>query len=711
MLQRRLALLEIVVALAILSASLIYFEGQRRLDAIVTEAERRGEFLFSSLGYQLSDALYMDDVEQIRKGGEFLRSQNVVKRISVFSGSGQYLYDSDQPLVPVGSIDSETLTRAARTPGPLHRNLGTGLAFVGAIRFDDQMLGGVYFELDLTDELAVRQTWLIQATVVLLLVLMLSAGLGYVILRSRLTSQSLEMITSKFQQLIEQSPLPYATYTPDGFLTYFNPAQAALMSGREHTRKCIEPDYNILADEVLNFQGVSRLFEQGFSGEPIETPPFAYRPSTEIESAGTLWIKARVFSSAGNESEAPEIVVIYEDVTAEKLAEDERAKLSANMLQRQKLEGLGVMARGIAHDFNNFLTPVLGHADLLTTSLKNQPTLLRSAEQIVSAAYKAADLCTQLLTHAGSAVQIRELTNVSTEVSEMNHLMHSSLSKKITLHIDVDDHVPGIMIDRSQLRQIILNLIVNAAEAIGESSGEISISTGTCEVSERDARGMLPNPHIRTGSYVYLKVEDTGSGMDEKTKESLFNPFFTTKFTGRGLGLSTVLGIVGDHDGGITVESALGEGATITILLPAEAEEAEDKETAEEMPTPVQKRNVLFVEDEDAVLEVGQRILESLGYSVIPARDGRQAMSIFNTSESDIDCVVLDYMMPEQDGRETYLQLRQLRPDVPVVLATGLAESQDLSGFAADPRFRMIGKPYTKGKLGSAIEEACGDTQ
>ncbi len=694
---------QIALALALIFGAMIYLESQQRLGDIRGDAERRGDLLFSTLSYQLSDALFLDDVEQIRKDAEFLTTQNTVTEISVFSEDGQYLFDSRQDSVPTGAIDTMLLDQAKLTRESLYRHIENRVEFVGTVWFDDQLLGGFYFEIDLTENLADWQRWLIQTTVLTFILISLASGLAFFLLRTRTTSRSLRTLTSRYQQLIEQSPLPYATYTKEGALTYFNPAQQTLMSARESTQHCINRDYNILEDESLGSQGFLDYFERGVAGETVQTPALEYPDAKD----NPLWFQARIFES-GSGDEEPEIVVIYDDITAERSAEEEKARLNANMLQSQKLEGLGVMARGIAHDLNNFLTPVLGHADLLASRLSVEDPLKRSADQIMSGARKAADLCSQMLNHAGDTGGLRNLTDMSAEVSDMNDLMRSSVSRKASFRIDLAEDLPPIKVEQNQLRQVILNIIVNASEALGDAVGEVRLVTGVTEIDEAAASEMLPNPNMVPGRYVYFRVEDTGVGMDRVTRENLFNPFYSTKFTGRGLGMSTVISIVGDHEGGIHVDSEPGSGSIFTAYFPAHEETAAQNPGQADHAAAIKDEGqcVLFVEDEEAVRNIGRMMLESLGYSVLTAEDGAVAVQTYLANQSEVDCVVLDFMMPVQDGRETFKQLRALRQDLPVVMATGLAASTELDSLTSEDHFQLIRKPYSLSDLEQAIAEA-----
>jgi PAS domain S-box-containing protein len=262
-----------------------------------------------------------------------------------------------------------------------------------------------------------------------------------------------------------------------------------------------------------------------------------------------------------------EIVVIYDDLTKEKEAEEEKKKLALQIQHVQKLESLGVLAGGIAHDFNNLLMAIMGNADLALLELPDAP-VRDNILAIMKASRRAADLCKQMLTYAGKAPFKPTMVDVNKLIRDMEHLLQISVSKKARLIYQFAENVPAIQADKNQLRQIMINLVINASESIGNMNGDITIATGSgqCDQDFLDKNG-LPE-HLAPGLYTFFAITDTGCGMDEETKAKLFDPFFTTKFPGRGLGMSAVLGIVKGHGGFITISSAPGQGATIKVFFP-----------------------------------------------------------------------------------------------------------------------------------------------
>lgn len=683
--------LQLAIALIVMGGALLFLESRRLTDNVFEEAERQGMFLFTTMGQQVSDSLYFNDIEELRKDAEILTAQNSIRRIAVFNEEGRYLFDSTQVKVPQGFIAQELLTLSRDYSGPLDRWQDDYLEFVGAIRFDGRFMGGLYFQLDVSTQLAEVRADLIRLMIFGGLLVALASGLSFAIAMTVGATRSLKTVESNFRELIEQSPLPTAIYDAKGTLTYSNQAFRQLMDQNEFTRQALEPDYNILRDEVLGERQLMPLFRQGFDAGPVEVPQFEYSALDQPES---LWLTAVVFPLRQDDGSKTEVVVVYQDVTSAKLAEDERARLGERILQSQKLEGLGVMARGIAHDFNNLLTPILGNAELLARKLGDNPEFLYQLRSIMSAAQHAADLCAQMLAYGGGGLQSKALIDVSAEVRALKELMASSVSKRTRFTQDLDEDLPPVLVDLSQLRQIILNLLVNASEALADNQGEIFLRTGIEEVSREKAHRLLPNPDIAPGRYVYLQVEDNGCGMTAEVQQNIFNPFFTTKFTGRGLGLSAVLGIVGDHDGGIEVSSEIGRGTVFTVYFPARSA-GSDKPVASEPGNRTRfSGTVLLADDEQAVLDLGKHTLELLGFDVLTAENGQQALELFRQFEHQLSCILLDIIMPVLDGEAALARIRALNPDIPIILLTGMISEEATERLVDQPGVTILRKPY-----------------
>jgi nitrogen-specific signal transduction histidine kinase/CheY-like chemotaxis protein len=388
---------------------------------------------------------------------------------------------------------------------------------------------------------------------------------------------------------------------------------------------------------------------------------------------------------------------VIRDITARRNAERERLELEARIQHTQKLESLGVLAGGIAHDFNNILMTILGNADLAMMNLKRGDPAAAFLGEITKAASTASDLARQMLAYSGrSDFQIRPL-NLNELVKELTNMMEVSISKKVVIRYRLADQLPPVMADATQIRQIIMNLITNASEAIGERSGYISITTGAvyCDRDYLDSTEL--SDQMEEKMYVYIEVADTGCGMDDEVKSQLFEPFFTTKYTGRGLGLSSVLGIVRGHSGAIKVYSEPNEGSTFKVLLPVSSSDAQDESDegrSAESSGWTAEGTVLFADDEDTVLAIGRKMLQQIGFKVISAEDGQRAVELFQKYSGGIDLVILDLTMPHLSGDEVYREIKRIRSDVPVILSSGFSRRDVEHRFAGRHLDGFLQKPY-----------------
>ncbi|MBI5693605.1 MAG: PAS domain S-box protein [Verrucomicrobia bacterium] len=403
------------------------------------------------------------------------------------------------------------------------------------------------------------------------------------------------------------------------------------------------------------------------------------------------------------------------DLTERKRSEQSRLELERRLLHAQKLESLGVLAGGIAHDFNNLLMGILGNLDLALMDLPEDSPARGSIDQSVRAARRATELTRQMLAYSGrGAFEVREI-DLAALVAENAHLFRATIPKLVTLRIETDPQLPRIIADSSQVQQVVMNLITNASEAIGDRAGQVHLRT---TVADFDAKTLaqsrcdeIPEP----GRYVVLEVTDTGCGMDAATQERLFEPFFTTKFTGRGLGMSAILGIVRGHKGAILVYSRVGLGTRIRVLFPAgpvvePAAPATPVTLAAAPATPARKKGtVLVVDDEVVVRRVCRAMLERNGWETLEAGDGPGAIEMFTARAADIQGVLLDLSMPRMNGLEVFRELRRLRPEVRVVLSSGAnaapeyAEKLKTEGVAG-----FLHKPFTAESLLREAERAFG---
>jgi PAS domain S-box-containing protein len=364
-------------------------------------------------------------------------------------------------------------------------------------------------------------------------------------------------------------------------------------------------------------------------------------------------------------------VCIVRDVTERKL-------MDQRLWHTQKLESIGVLAGGVAHDFNNLLTGILGNASLALQSLDEPAQLQRGLDDIVRASERAADLTRQLLAYSGKGRFVVEEVDLSRLVREILPLLEASFLHQVDLMLDLAGNLPLIQADKTQIEQIVMNLVINAAEAIGEKGGTVTVTTGTRRICEDQRPRYLTDTEV-CGDYVMLEVRDRGAGMDEATLRRIFDPFFTTKFMGRGLGLSAVLGILRGHKGAIRVESAPGRGTTFELLFPvsreAAAAERRQAQVLQHDSYPACGR-ILVVDDEQIVRDFFRSALRQQGYEVVTAVNGAEALRIFGEAADTFHLVVLDLVMPVLNGKETLRRLRAVRPDTPIVVTSGQVEEE-----------------------------------
>lgn len=398
----------------------------------------------------------------------------------------------------------------------------------------------------------------------------------------------------------------------------------------------------------------------------------------------------------------PSVLGVARNVSERKQNEDDRRKLEQQMLHAQKLESLGVLAGGIAHDFNNILMAIIGNADLALMRLNKESPAADNLHRIEQAAARAADLSKQMLAYSGKGKFIVENIDLNTLLEEMLHMLEVSISKKAVLRINKYQPLPPVEADATQMRQIIMNLVINASEAIGDKSGVIAITTGCMDCDRNYLKDVWLDENLADGRYVYLEISDSGCGMDRETLSKLFDPFFTTKFTGRGLGMAAVLGIVRGHRGAIKVYSEPAKGTTFKVLLPASNRPVEILNSTFHGGAWHGSGTVLLVDDEETVRSIGAEMLKELGFTPITAEDGREAVKIF-MSMNDICCVILDLNMPQMDGEQCFRELRQIKPDVKVIMSSGYNEQDVTQKFIGKGLAGFIQKPYRLSTLEEAI--------
>lgn len=517
----------------------------------------------------------------------------------------------------------------------------------------------------------------------------------------RRSEEALRRSEASFRRLIERSPgliavhrngqFVYANEATARALGYDRPEDLVGKSGLE----MVHPDDRELV--------LARLRHQADTGESVPIAEERY-----FRRDGTV----AVFELAGIPLEfqgAPSTILIGHDITERKRAEQERREFERSLQHRQKLESLGVLAGGIAHDFNNLLMGVLGNAGLALTDLPGDSVARTCVERIEIAGRRAAELTRQLLAYSGKGMFVVQKVDLSTLVAEMLDLLDTVISKKAVLHPSFRSGMPAVEADATQMRQVVMNLITNASDALGDTGGEVRIGTGTLWADREYLATTLMGRDLPEGEYAYVEVCDTGCGMTADTLARIFDPFFTTKFTGRGLGLAAVVGIVRSHRGAILVESEPGGGSRFRVLLPVvDATPDADSEPLSPDPQWTGHGAILVIDDEEMVRSVAAVVLQRQGFEALSARDGEEGVSMFRSRAGDVRLVLLDMTMPRMGGEEAFGELRRIRPDVPILLSSGYNEQDAVERLAGHGYTGFIQKPYTPTELMARIAEILG---
>lgn len=460
--------------------------------------------------------------------------------------------------------------------------------------------------------------------------------------------------------------------------------------------------------ETVHAEDLTRVAEEVAAATARGAENFEHLPYRVVHRSGRpVWLYDFTTILRDDLGNATHFLGYVIDITSRREAEEERKRLEAQVLQSQKLESLGVLAGGIAHDFNNLLTTILAHSELAQISVTRGESVDSHLEAITIASERAADLCRQMLAYSGRGrFEIRPL-DLNAVVREMAYLLEVSISKNVTMTFDLSEDLPGIEGDVTQLRQVVMNLITNASEAIGNSGGGVQLVTESIRLEDRCVLTAGVEERLPSGDYVRLRVTDDGCGMSEETAARIFEPFFSTKFTGRGLGLAAVLGIIRGHHGAIEVRSSPDEGTTIEVLLPVAQSRAEVPVTrdasCEEWTS---SGRVLVIDDEEMVIDVASLILESAGLDVVSAPDGSAGIRQLRELGDDLRLVLLDLTMPGLSGDETFAELRAISPSVPIVLMSGYDEDEVAGRFADSKPDGFVHKPFLREQLLAGVRQA-----
>jgi PAS domain S-box-containing protein len=488
-----------------------------------------------------------------------------------------------------------------------------------------------------------------------------------------------------------------------GNLVSMNPAALAI-----HGYQSVEQVHR----HMFDFKNTFELFDAAGRSLPMEQSPMARALRAEAFSdfearvvrkdTGKSWTGS--YSGAAVRNKAGEIilgVIVLHDITERKQAEE-------RLRQTQKLESIGLLAGGVAHDFNNLLTVIMGSASAALTECPS----CEHSQAILSASERAAYLTKQLMAYAGKGQSVPKIFNLTDLVSQSTQLLSASVPKRVSLVFNLSKDLPPLEADPSQIVQILMNLVINAGESIPhKTDGRIEVATGNCEVTSEMARLHPQAQDVAAGPHVCLDVRDNGSGMDETTLSHIFDPFFSTKFTGRGLGLAAVHGIVRSSKGFIDVHSSPGGGSTFRVFLPASEKQCSTEVSTELAPSAPRQRlrrssTILVVDDEEMLRKLACITLRRNGYEVLEAKDGKEALQVLADSASRPALVLLDLAMPVMGGDELVPILKERYPGLKVVVSSGYPEEDARSGFPPEAVVGFLQKPYTVFALAEKVGEA-----
>jgi PAS domain S-box-containing protein len=513
-------------------------------------------------------------------------------------------------------------------------------------------------------------------------------------LEDRVQAQVQELLASeaRLQGFIRHAPAGIAFKDAQGRFLVINPQMAAIIG---------KPAGSILG------RTIEQLVPPGLGGHYRERDERVLRLGQSVQEEDS-WVDAQgalhvflshVFPLVDDTGQGRGLGYIGTDITEHKLAE-------LALLQRQKLESLGLMTGGIAHDCNNLLGAMLGNVELAKAEVAREQARV-SLETLEGLIDKASGLLRQMLAYAGAASAEVQTIDLNQLVVEMTGLLGTAISKRATITLELHPQPLLLVANPSQLQQVVMNLVINASEALEDRPGTITLSTGGEDLDRELIALRFAGQAMEPGDYVFLRVADSGVGMTAEVLGRIFEPFFTTKFTGRGLGLAAIHGIVRSHRGALQVTSAPGQGSTFKLLFPA-AEAAALAAPAPPAPPalPVPGSGlVLVVDDEAAMRSVAVRGLERAGFQVLQAGDGKEALDLFAAHRGQIQVILMDLTMPNMDGETAFRELRRGGAEVPVILCSGFDETDALRRFADLGLAGFLQKPFRLGPMVAMVQK------
>ena len=515
----------------------------------------------------------------------------------------------------------------------------------------------------------------------------------------------LEISRAKYFDLFDLAPVGYLTLNEKGLILEANLTASKLL-GADRSALVNKPITRFIFREDQDIYYMNRKQLMGMG------TPQTFELRMIRREGSMFWVRVGATTVQTGESESIAYKVVMSDISEEKMVEQVRLELERRLLHLQKLESMITLSGGIAHDFNNLLAVILGNLELALDKPSPDSSTRARIEKAVQASERAAHLVRQMLAYTGQGGFTPEIVNLGILLQENIDLLIAAIPQTTNLNLPVKLDVPLILADASQLQQVVINLITNAAEALGETPGTITISTGTEFYTETDLLKSRIDEKPSPGRFVYLDVADTGCGMEEEALNRIFEPFFTTKFAGRGLGMSAVYGIIRGHKGAIFVDSRVNKGTTVRTIFPvseaALPESVKPESTGIMLPSPPGplsvRGTILIVDDQDEMINFSKEMVTRSGYTVRTALDGKEAVEAFQKHADEIDCVILDLTMPRMDGIATFKALKQIRPDVKIILSSGYSKKEVAERFTGKGLAGFIQKPYRYQQLRKELE-------
>ena len=512
-----------------------------------------------------------------------------------------------------------------------------------------------------------------------------------------------EIERMRYEKAYQESELKYRTLIEcikDGVfilreakLEYINPAFYEMLGYEpDELKNYYFPDFIELEDRdrILDY------YHRRLNGDIV---PTTYSVNL-IKKDGTI-LKAIINAILADFQGSKYVIGTATDITEQYNLEKDKFELERQLLQAQKLESIGVLTGGIAHNFNNLLMAIIGNLDLAMLRMIDMNSDISLLNNAMEGARRAAELTNKMLAYSGNGIFNINTINLNDLLKENYNLLRQSISRTIDINIDCYDNLPEIKGDSEQIDQIVMNLVINSAEAIGEKHGSITIKSGIMNCDDTYLKKTKLDVIQPAGQYAYLEVIDNGCGMNDEIIQKLFDPFYSTKFLGRGLGMPAVMGIIKAHKGAIIVNSIVETGTTIRVLLPCQIEEIIDLPSIiENVPEKNIINNlycdtILIADDDKNIRNICKEIIESIGYKTLMAEDGYEAVKLYTENVNNICCILLDLSMPKMNGADALHEIRNINPDSLIILSSGYNEREVSRRLSSDKPTEFIQKPYT----------------